>query len=182
MQAKWFLTHKATCITALHGRYCCSVAKSCLTLLWPHGLCLPGFSVHGIFQVRILEWIAISFSRGASWPKDQTQVFCTGRQSLYHWATREALMLGCSSSQRAEHIGKTLNKRRSHMSSKWYCKVLLSIDWKLTACLKSPQPSGSKSACHGLYLEQVEGEETLQSLSTRNGPHFQLQGNKVLQF
>lgn len=68
------------------------------------------------------------------------------------------------------------------MSSKRYCKVLLSIDWKLTACLKSPQPSGSKSACHGLYLEQVEGEETLQSLSTRNGSHFQLQGNKVLQF
>lgn len=68
------------------------------------------------------------------------------------------------------------------MSSKQYCKVLLFIDRKLTAYLKSPQPSGSKSASHGLYLEQVEGEEILQSLNTRNGPHFQFQGNQVLQF
>ena len=35
---------------------------------------LPGFSVHGIFQVRLLEWVAISFSRGSSRPRDQTQV------------------------------------------------------------------------------------------------------------
>ena len=42
--------------------------------LWSHGL--PGFSVHGIFQTRVLEWVAISFSRGSSWPRDQTQVCC----------------------------------------------------------------------------------------------------------
>ena len=36
----------------------------------------PGFSVHGIFQARILEWVAISFSRGSSWPRDQTHIFC----------------------------------------------------------------------------------------------------------
>ena len=35
---------------------------------------LPGSSVHGIFQARVLEWVAISFSRGSSWPRDQTQV------------------------------------------------------------------------------------------------------------
>ena len=42
------------------------------------------------FQARILKWVAISFSRGSSWPKDQTQVSCIGRWILYHWATWEA--------------------------------------------------------------------------------------------
>ena len=37
---------------------------------------LPGSSVHGIFQARILEWVAISFSRGPSWPRDRTRVSC----------------------------------------------------------------------------------------------------------
>ena len=37
---------------------------------------LPGSSVHGIFQARILEWVAISSARGFSWPRDQIQVFC----------------------------------------------------------------------------------------------------------
>ena len=45
---------------------------------------LPGSSVHGILQAGILEWIAISFSRGSSWHKDQTKVYCIGRQILYH--------------------------------------------------------------------------------------------------
>ena len=52
---------------------------------------LPGSFVHGISQARILEWVAISFSRGSSWPRNRTQISCTGRQILYHWATREAL-------------------------------------------------------------------------------------------
>ena len=43
-------------------------AKSCLTLLQPDGLELPGSSVHGILQARILEWFAISCSRGSSHP------------------------------------------------------------------------------------------------------------------
>ena len=42
----------------------------------------PDFSVHGIFQARILEWVAISFTRGSSLPRDQTHVSCTGRQIL----------------------------------------------------------------------------------------------------
>ena len=51
----------------------------------------PDSSVHGIFQVRILEWIAISSSRGSSWPRDWIHVSCIGREFLYHWATWEAL-------------------------------------------------------------------------------------------
>ena len=37
---------------------------------------LPGSSVHGIFQARILEWVSISYPRGSSLPRDQTQVSC----------------------------------------------------------------------------------------------------------
>ena len=48
----------------------------------------PGSSVHGISQARILEWVAISLSRGSSQPRDWTYI---GRQILYHWAIREAL-------------------------------------------------------------------------------------------
>ena len=44
---------------------------------------MPGSSVHGIFQARILEWVAISFSRGSSWPRGQTYIFLIGRQILF---------------------------------------------------------------------------------------------------
>ena len=52
--------------------------------------CSPsGSSVHGIFQARILEWVAIPFSRGSSWPSDWTCVSCIGRQILYHGTLRK---------------------------------------------------------------------------------------------
>ena len=50
------------------------VAQSCPTLCDPMDCSLPGSSVHGIFQARVLEWIAISFSRGSSQPRDWTRV------------------------------------------------------------------------------------------------------------
>ena len=51
----------------------------------------PGFSAHEISQARILQWVAISFSRGSSQTRDRTHVSCIGRQILYHRATMEAL-------------------------------------------------------------------------------------------
>ena len=48
----------------------------------PTDCSLPGSSVHGISQARILEWVAISFSRGSSWPRDQTRGSCIGRRTL----------------------------------------------------------------------------------------------------
>ena len=50
----------------------------------------PSSSVHRVSQARILEWIAISFSVGSSWPRDQTRVSYICRRIFYHWATREA--------------------------------------------------------------------------------------------
>ena len=46
----------------------------------------PGSSVHGILQARILEWVAISFSRGSFWLKDQTQVSCIAGRFFSIWA------------------------------------------------------------------------------------------------
>ena len=73
----------------------CPHAQSCPTLCDPMDCSPPGSSVHGIFQTRILEWVAISYSRGSSQPKDQTYISCAsciGRQILYHYATWEALL------------------------------------------------------------------------------------------
>ena len=65
------------------------VAKLCPTLCDPMDCSPPASSVHGISQARILEWVAISFSRGSSQPRDQTHVSCIDSLVLYHWATRE---------------------------------------------------------------------------------------------
>ena len=66
------------------------VAQSCPTLCHPVDCSPPGSSVHGILQARILEWVAISFSRGSSWPRDRTQVSCIAGRHFTLWATREA--------------------------------------------------------------------------------------------
>ena len=77
-------------------------AQSCPTLCDPRGCTLPDSSVHGIFQARILDWVAISFSKGSPWPKKWTRSSCciswiAGFWFFFvclfvfnHWATREA--------------------------------------------------------------------------------------------
>ena len=65
------------------------VAQSCLTLCDPMGCSLPGSSVHGIFQAIVLEWIAISFSRGSSQPRVRTQVSRIVDTRFTVWATRK---------------------------------------------------------------------------------------------
>ena len=59
---------------------------------------LPGFSVHRISQAGILEWVAIFFSRGSSWPWDQTHTSWIGRWVLYHWVIREASVYAAAKS------------------------------------------------------------------------------------
>ena len=66
------------------------VAQLCPTLGDPMDCSLPGFSVHGILQARILQWVAISFSRGSSQPRDRTWVSRIAGRCFNLWATREA--------------------------------------------------------------------------------------------
>ena len=68
------------------------IVQSCLTLCDPMDCSLPGFSIHGILQARILEWVTISFSRGSSRPRDRTRVSRIGGRLSNLWATREALV------------------------------------------------------------------------------------------
>ena len=86
------------CLKQCNLVWCSSVhmhhAQSCPTVCDPMGSSPPGSSVHGIFKVGILEWVAISSSsRGPSQPRDRTCIFsvsCIGRQTLHHCATSEA--------------------------------------------------------------------------------------------
>ena len=71
---------------------CVLVAQLCLTLCDPMDCNPLGFSVHGFLQARILEQVAISFSRGSSWPMDETQVSCMAGRFFTIWATSEAAL------------------------------------------------------------------------------------------
>ena len=68
------------------------VAQSCLTLCNPMDCSLPDFSIHGIFQARILKWVTISFSRRSSQPRDWTRVFYIVGRRFTIWATKEVKM------------------------------------------------------------------------------------------
>ena len=75
-----------TCHLIFLGASVRSFANECvLSRIWFFST--PGSSIHGISQARLLEWVAISFSRGSSWPRDWTHVSwhsCMSRQVLYH--------------------------------------------------------------------------------------------------
>ena len=78
----WILDFSTSCVcTRASSRVWLCDARNCSPL---------GSSVCGIFQVRILECVVISYSKGSSQPRNRTHVSCIGRQILYHWATWEA--------------------------------------------------------------------------------------------
>ena len=71
----------------------CSVTQSCPALCYLMDCSLPSSTMHGIILARILEWFAISSSRGSLQPWNQTRISwgsCIVRQIFYHWATWEA--------------------------------------------------------------------------------------------
>ena len=83
-------TFTGSCLHCLHARSTASplvklkllVAQLCSTLCDPMDCSPPGFSVHGIHQARILEWVVISFSKGSPQPSDQTWVSCIAGRFL----------------------------------------------------------------------------------------------------
>ena len=93
---RWILHHRTT----WGAGFCTSINEQCEnqkqvtqsrpTLCDPMDCSLPGSSVHGILQARILEWVAFPFSRGSSQPRDQTQVSHIVGRFFTVWATREA--------------------------------------------------------------------------------------------
>ena len=88
-----------TCPLCVCACVCVLVAQACPTLWDPMGYSLPGSSVHGILQARILKWVAITTFRRSSWPRDWTQVSCIRRQILYrfsHQGSPQSESVSCS--------------------------------------------------------------------------------------
>ena len=79
------------------------VAQSCLTLCNP-----MDYTIHGILQLRILEWVAFLFSRGSSQPRDRTQVSHIAGGFFTSWATRKALMLNILTKKKKKKSYKTI--------------------------------------------------------------------------
>ena len=99
----------------------------CPTLCNPMDRSLPGSYIHGIFQARILEWVAISFSRGSFQPRDQTQVSCTVGRLFTIWTTREPYVLSLNQKNALfpnEEIGG-VNRGEGSESRNWI--VCLSV-------------------------------------------------------
>ena len=86
----------------------CEVAQSCPTLWDPMDCSLPGSSLHGILQARVLEWVAISFSRGSSQPRDRTQVSRIPGRCFNLWATREGLRQPCVQQAYRHHFSNSI--------------------------------------------------------------------------
>ena len=84
----------------------------------------PGFSVHGISQARILEWVVIPFFRGSSWSRDRTWVSCIVGRFFSVWATREATSIKVRNiSQLCRVTG--WNLIRGQMEPPWEHRLLL---------------------------------------------------------
>ena len=97
-----FMNHRTQClysfarivVTKYHKWAEGEVSQSCPTLCNPTDCSLPGSFIHRIFQARVLEWVAISFSRGSSRPRDWTQVSRIVGRRFTVWATREVYQMG----------------------------------------------------------------------------------------
>ena len=116
---------------------CCGIAaQSCLLLCDLTDCSPPGLCVHGISQARILEWVAISCSRGSSWPTDRTYISCIGRRVLYYWATW-ILKVICSHSKNLEQPIWCSHQwcRRETLSLHPYSVFCLSLSPRCTVML-----------------------------------------------
>ena len=101
---KWKATYQIPC--------CCLVVQLCLTPCDPLGCSPPGYSVHGILQTRILEWVAISFFRGSSPLRDQNWGTCIAGRFFTDWATGGSLWDPAKTTVRGKFIAiKTYIKK-----------------------------------------------------------------------
>ena len=135
------------------------VTQSCLTLCDPMDCSLPGSSVHGILQARVLERVAISFSRGSSWPRDQTWVSHIVDRHPNLWATREALM----------RLQWRIRWRRDRL----HTPVLLGFPGKESAC-----NAGDLGSIPGLGRSLGEGKDYPLQYSGLENPMDYIGGHK----
>ena len=89
---KWLTNHPGSPTVYSLSCYCVEFLSPVWLFCSPLDCSPPGSCAHEISPARILEWVAISFSRGSFWPRNWTRVSCIGRWILYCWATREAVL------------------------------------------------------------------------------------------
>ena len=118
---------------------------------------IPGSSVHGILQARILEWVAISFSRVTSWPRDRTRVSCIGGRRFNLWAIREALLISIIDIYNQFSSVQSLS-RVQLFATPWIAALQASLSitnsqssLKLMS-IKSVMPSSHLILCRPLFL------------------------------
>ena len=94
---------RSGCILPSFSLFSVSVAQSCLTLCDSMDCSPPGPSVHGTFQARILEWVAMPSSRRSSWPRNGTRVSHIAGRFFTIWAIKEAPIVYLLKSLWASH-------------------------------------------------------------------------------
>ena len=101
-----------------------SLSQLCLTLCNPMDCSSSGSSVHGILQARILQWVASSFSRGSSQPRDQIQISHTEGRFFTVWATREIIEKAYHKDYRFSMAGSWgAHTDASYVSGGWFGTV-----------------------------------------------------------
>ena len=134
----------------LHKVMCkdmCVCVQLCPTLCDPLDCSRSGSSGHGISQGRILEWVAISYSRGSSWPRNWTClccVSCIGRQILYHCTTCVSIQFSGSVVSDSATPWTAAGQASLSITNFWSLLKLMSIE--------SVMPSNQLILCHFLLL------------------------------
>ena len=122
--------------------YKCSVTQSCPTLCDPLDYSPSGYSVHGIFQARIQQWVAISSSRGSSWPRDWTHISCVSCVScIAGW------LFTCWTIEQMNGSTplKTQTQARLIEIKDWLCHLLRRRQWHPTPVLLPGKFHGQRS-------------------------------------
>ena len=114
-----FWNHR--CIWLINSVCVCSVIQSCLTLCHPLDCSPTGSSLHGIFQARILEWVAICYSMGSSPPRDRTCIWFSCISCIW-----QAVSLPL------HHLGNPLNKlvTDKKILTEWFFRAFISAKWR----------------------------------------------------
>ena len=150
------------------------VAQLCLTLCDPMACSLPGSSVYGISQARILECVFIPFSRGSFRSRDQTQVSCSAGGFFIVWATKKAKQVTKG------QIVYDLTLMKSFSSVQFSCSVMFDSLWPhglqhtRLPCY-SPTPGACSNSCpssrwsHSIILFSVFSFSSCFNLSQIQG-------------
>ena len=112
----------------------------------PTDCTLPGSSIHGILQARVLEWLAISFFRGSSWPRDRTQVPHVAGRRFTLWTTKEV----CQIQWKFNSLTKDVLEWKSRMSllsfsGRWDAATIQVSQGEMTTLgLQTPVPGAQE--------------------------------------